>query len=101
LPDGQKEFAMNPFLVIFLVLLVAAVIAKLVAAAILLLLVAGLIFRTKETVGLLLLLAIMAGFNAYPLIGTGIVGGLLALSLFAKHREKKRKGVVLLPGPDD
>jgi hypothetical protein len=57
---------MNPFLLLFLALVVLAVIAKLVAAAIILLLVAGLIFRTKETVGLLLLLALI-GSSRHPI----------------------------------
>jgi len=41
--------------------------------ALILLIVAGLIFRTKETVGLLLILAIFAGLRAAPLVGLGLL----------------------------
>jgi uncharacterized membrane protein len=41
-----------------------------VKVAILLLLLAGLIFRTKETIGLIGILAVFAGLAAYPLIGS-------------------------------
>lgn len=57
--------------------------------AILLLLLAGLIFRTKETVGLIAILAIIAGFTAQPLIATGVVIVLIAISLYFKNKEKK------------
>lgn len=72
--------------------------------AIILLVVAGLIFRTKETVGLLLLLAVMAGFAAHPLIGTGLGLVLLAICLYYKKKEKGKEvesAVTALPAPDD
>jgi hypothetical protein len=69
-----------------LILLVALFIYAFQLALILLIL-AGLIFRTKETVGLLLILAIFAGFAAYPLMGTGMLAALL-LYLFVKNGSK-------------
>lgn len=64
--------------------------------ALILLVVAGLIFRTKETVGLLAIGWIIVGFSAHPLIGIGIVALLLSISLCFKHKEKKEVTARLL-----
>ena len=69
--------------------------------ALIFLLLAGLIFRTKETVGLLLLGAILYGFKAYPLISVGLAAVLLGVSLYFKRKEKLAGGTKLVPGPDD
>lgn len=78
-----------------MILLVALVIYAFQLAVILLLL-AGLIFRTKETVGLILILAVFAGFSAYPLVGCGLVVALL-LYLFVKNGQRKHDATA----PDD
>lgn len=78
--------------IVGLILLVALLIYAFQLAVILLLL-AGLIFRTKETVGLLLILAIFAGFAAYPVIGFALLAALL-IYLFLKNGRRK-------PTPDD
>ena len=72
--------------------------------AILLLFLAGLIFRTKETVGLIAILAVIAGFSAHPLIGIGIIAVLVPISLYFKRKEKAASAdaeKVALPSPDD
>lgn len=61
-----------------------------VKVAIVLLFLAGLIFRTKETVGLIAILATFAGFAAQPLIASGVVAALVALSLYFKRKEQRR-----------
>lgn len=71
--------------------------------AILLLFLAGLIFRTKKTIGLILILAIFAGFRAHPFICIAIIAVLLSVSLYFKRKEKNAvsdKETVALPGPD-
>ena len=78
--------------IVGLILLVALFIYAFQLALILLVL-AGLIFRTKETVGLILILAIFAGLAAYPVIGFGLLAALL-LYLFVKNGRRK-------PTPDD
>ena len=72
--------------------------------AILLLFLAGLIFRTKETVGLIAILAVIAGFSAHPLIGIGLIAVLVPISLYFKRKEKAAAAdgeKVALPSPDD
>lgn len=72
--------------------------------AILLLFLAGLIFRTKETIGLIAVLAVFAGFRAHPLIGIGLIAVLLPISLYFKRKEKAATAdeeKVALPSPDD
>jgi hypothetical protein len=70
-----------------LVLATISLVAKAIAIGIVLLVVAGLIFRTKETIGLLLLSGVFAAFQAYPIMTTCIVGGLVALGLYTKNKE--------------
>jgi hypothetical protein len=52
--------------------------------AIVVLLLAGLIFRTKETVGLLALFALIA----HPLIGLGLIAAVFLLRLATQHSGK-------------
>ena len=85
---------------IILVLLAIALLGAVFKVAIILLVLAGLIFRTKETVGLLMIGALWAGFKAQPLIGIGLIVLALAISLFFKRKEKKLASRAL-PAPDD
>lgn len=73
-------------IIVFFALVALLTIA--IKAALVLLILAGLIFRTKETVGLLLIFAIIGGFAAHPLIGCGLLVGSVAISLFFKHKEQ-------------
>ncbi len=63
------------------ILLVASVIVFAIKAALILLLIAGLIFRTKETVGLLAVLIVIALFNRYTTAALALLGvvGVVAL----------------------
>lgn len=61
--------------------------------AILLLILAGLIFRTKQTIGLLLLFAAIAAFNASPIVGSALI--VIAISI-AIYRANKNP-----PEPDE
>ncbi len=91
---------------VIVALLAIGALVFLTKVAILLLFLAGLIFRTKETVGLIAVLAVIAGFSAYPLIGIGIVAILVPISLYSKRKEKAAKlkpddEQLSLPLPDD
>ena len=68
-----------------LLLIGAFIVAVKVALALLLL--AGLIFRTKETISLIAILAAIAGFNAHPAIGITIIIVLIAASFLLKKKE--------------
>lgn len=68
-----------------LLLIAVAIVA--VKVAILLLLLAGLIFRTKETIGLITVLAIFAGFSAHPALGAGLLALAILVSLYFKRKE--------------
>jgi hypothetical protein len=69
-----------------------------VKVAILLLFLAGLIFRTKETAGLLAILGIVALFRNYPVACLVVLG---VAGLVAIIRAAKRKGgEVPLPPPE-
>ena len=76
-------------------LLLAALLTVAIKAAIMLLLLAGLIFRTKETVGLIAIMAVFAGFSAHPGIGVAMLVIAVATSLFFKRREAKGAGKLL------
>jgi predicted membrane protein len=69
-----------------LVVVGAMMVALKLAIAVLFL--AGLIFRTKETLGLMLVLGVIAGFSAHPIIGFSLLGVGLAVSLYYKHKEE-------------
>lgn len=69
----------------FIALVAVAVFA--IKLAILLLLLAGLVFRTKETVGLITILAIFAGFSAHPALGAGLLVLAILVSLYFKRKE--------------
>ncbi|OQW74777.1 MAG: hypothetical protein BVN32_12555 [Proteobacteria bacterium ST_bin14] len=73
-------------------------------AIIILLFLAGLIFRTKETVGLIIVLVVLGGFATYPLIVTAITATLLAVGFYFKRKERLAKvddQTLPLPNPDD
>lgn len=69
----------------FLLLVGLAIVA--IKLALLFLLLAGLIFRTKETVGLITILAIFAGFSAHPALGAGLLVLAILVSLHFKRKE--------------
>lgn len=69
----------------FILLVGVAVFA--IQLAIALLLVAGLIFRTKETIGLIAILAVFAGFRAHPGIGISLIVLAVLISLYFKGKE--------------
>lgn len=68
--------------------LLAALLAFALKIAIILLFLAGLIFRTKETIGLIAIMAAIAGFNAHPAIGVIIIIVLIAASMHLKKKEE-------------
>jgi uncharacterized membrane protein len=70
------------------ILLLIGVFIVAVKVALALLLLAGLIFRTKETIGLIGILAAIAGFNAHPAIGVIIIIVLIAASMHLKKKEE-------------
>lgn len=72
--------------------LLAALLAFAFKIAIVLLVVAGLIFRTEQTIGLIAILAIFAGFSAHPVIGIGLAVLLLGVSLYFKRKERRTGG---------
>lgn len=63
-----------------IIILAIGIVAIKVAIALLVL--AGLIFRTKETIGLLAICGIFAGFSAHPGIGFGILGLVAIIALY-------------------
>ena len=76
--------------------LLAALLTVALKVALVFLFLAGLIFRTNETVGLIVILAIFAGFRAHPGIGFAIAAGLTAIGLYRSGSEQPDK----LSGPD-
>ncbi len=76
--------------------LLAALLTQALKIALVFLFLAGLIFRTNETVGLIVILAIVAGFRAHPGIEFAIVAVLTAIGLYRSVSEQPDK----LSGPD-
>ena len=72
--------------------LLAALLAAAFKIAIVLLILAGLLFRTKETVGLIAILAVVAGFNAHPGIGIGLIVVTALILLYFKSKEASVSG---------
>lgn len=64
------------------VILLAALLTVALKIALVFLFLAGLIFRTNETVGLIVILAIVAGFRAHPGIGFVIVAVIGVIALY-------------------
>lgn len=73
--------------------------------AILVLILAGLIFRTQQTIGLLLFGALLTAFTNHPWIVTGVVVPLLWIGYRAKRKEEEKEvkndAVMPLPKPDN
>lgn len=88
---------MREILTFFLLVALLAVAFKI---ALVLLFLAGLIFRTKETVGLLAILAIFAGFSAHPGIGVTLLV-LIGGYAFYKNGTKPRDEPAAITEPDD
>ena len=81
---------------ILTVLLLAALLTVALKVALVFLILAGLIFRTHETVGLIVVLAIYAGFRAHPGIGLAILAGIAAFAFYRNGQTPPDK----LSGPD-
>lgn len=74
-----------------LVLAIAAFFLALavIKAVIVALIIAGLIFRTKETIGLLLILGLFALIAAHPVLGLAATAGVITIGVIYKNREDK------------
>ena len=73
---------------ILTILLLAALLTVALKVALILLILAGLIFRTRETVGLIVILAIFAGFRVHPGIGFTIVAVIVAIAVYRSVSEQ-------------
>lgn len=73
------------------ILLLAALLMAAFKIAIILLVVAGLIFKTKETVGLLAIGGVMNLFMLHPLAGVIGTAALLSLGAYLKRKEKRKQ----------
>ncbi|WP_072384786.1 hypothetical protein [Novosphingobium sp. NDB2Meth1] len=69
------------------VILLVALLTVALKIALVFLFLAGLIFRTNETVGLIMILAIVAGFRAHPGIGFAIIAAIGAIALYRSAGE--------------
>jgi hypothetical protein len=67
-----------------------------VKVAIVLLIFAGLIFRTKGTIGLLVLLAGFAFLNNHPLVGSAALVSLIAIGVMRAASKKPEPSEVLI-----
>lgn len=74
----------------------AIAVVKLVIVA---LMIAGLIFRTKETIGLLILLGLWALLKAYPAIGFSLLGMIAIVAVVRAFKAEPAGGDALKP-PD-
>lgn len=89
---------------IILALISIAIFVYVTKVIIILLFVAGLIFRTKETVGIIIILVVLGGFATYPLIAIAISATLLTVGFYFKRKERLAKvddPTLPLPNPDD
>ena len=85
----------------FLILVAVTVVA--LKLAILLVLLVGLIFRTRETVGLLMIGGILTAFAAHPLIVIGLLVTTLLFGRYFKKRHDRMEAAQvpkMLRGPD-
>lgn len=86
------------------VLMAFAVFGMMVVAfkvALIFLIAAGLIFRTKETIALLVVCGVLSAFQVHPWITTGVAGGLMALGYYFKRKEGQEiSDRNSLPAPD-
>lgn len=76
--------------------MLAGLIVTALKIAIIFMILAGLIFRTKETLGLLLVLGVWSLFTHYPLICLSVLG---MLGILAIYRAWRKKDVPALPPP--
>jgi hypothetical protein len=70
-------------------ILLYALVMTAIKAAVMLLILAGLLFRTQQTIALLALGGIMTAFCTYPLVATAITATLLAVSLWFKRNAQR------------
>jgi len=78
----------TPLREILTILLLAALLTVALKVALILLILAGFIFRTRETVGLIAILVIFAGFRTYPGIGFTIVAVIVAIAVYRSVSEQ-------------
>ena len=84
-------------------LLLAALVLAALKLAIIVLILAGLIFRPRETVGLLMIGGILTGFAAHPLIGTGLLVTTLLVGWYIKKKHDRMEAAhvpKMLGGPN-
>ena len=86
--------------------LILAIVAFVLALAVLkmvivVIVIAGLIFRTKETIGLLLLGGFLTLLAAQPLIGLGLLGIAAIVKAVRKQEPPDSATPALLAAPDD
>ena len=87
---------------IIAIMLLAALLTVTLKIAFVFLILAGLIFRTQETVGLLMIGGILTGFAAHPLIGIGLLVTTLLVGRYFKKRHDRMEAAQvtkLLRGP--
>ncbi|RYG89851.1 MAG: hypothetical protein EON59_00985 [Alphaproteobacteria bacterium] len=77
---------MARFLLAIVAFVLAIAVLKMVIAA---LIIAGLIFRTKETIGLILLFGLLAVIRAAPLLGLGLLALVIVMAVVLKKREAR------------
>ncbi|MDT0507444.1 hypothetical protein [Novosphingobium sp. MMS21-SN21R] len=85
---------------VLLFILAAGAVLAAFQIAIVILVIGGLIFRTKETIGLLLLGACLSFFGAHPKIAAGIVFVIVAISMFVRRNNELPEEAPILPEPD-
>jgi hydrogenase/urease accessory protein HupE len=78
------------------VILMIALFVVAIKVAIVVLIFAGLIFRTKETIGLLILLAGFAFVDNHPLIGSLALAALIAIGIMRAAQKKPEPSEVLI-----
>lgn len=79
--SGQAPSSAESMWRIIGALLLVGLIVVAVKVAILLLFLAGLIFRTKETIGLIAILAVFALLAKYPVAGFALIGVLVLIAI--------------------
>lgn len=104
IPGGNDPMA-GKILYILLLLGALALAAKVAVILIFAVLLAGLIFRPKETIGLLLLGGFLSALAAAPLPTLGVMAVLVTISLHFKKKEERAAAALALTAdktePDD
>lgn len=82
------------------VILLIGVFVLAVKVALILVFFVCLIFKTKETIGVITILAVIAGFNAHPAVGFALLGLIGAIALY-RNSKKPNEDSTALPAPED